>query len=339
MTHVACAFDHVIESFRNELFAGYKTGEGVDPDLLAQFRPGRAGDGRPRCRRVADGRVRGGRRARVRRRPPSGRPRRRAGGDLLPRQGPLAVRRRQPGHLPGSPPGPRPRRGGRHREVRRPAPRRSPTGSPSWATAPTGSPASRAGARSRRARSWPGTGRIEAIPDDAARWDVDGPRAATAWPASLRERREEAALYRRLATLRTDVPLAEGLADLEWRGAAAAISRRSAGRSGPRTFSAGAAVGPGLIHPCRSRATLPPILLCRSAPCHSAGRPQFPLDRRAGGGELSGYQRAAPAVGMTAEERARALADRTACGERRGGYRWKSAARHPPCEGTFGSLR
>jgi 5'-3' exonuclease len=37
VTHVAVAFDHVIESFRNELFAGYKTGEGVDPNLLAQF--------------------------------------------------------------------------------------------------------------------------------------------------------------------------------------------------------------------------------------------------------------------------------------------------------------
>ena len=37
VTHVACAFDHVIESFRNELYAGYKTGAGVDPDLLAQF--------------------------------------------------------------------------------------------------------------------------------------------------------------------------------------------------------------------------------------------------------------------------------------------------------------
>ena len=37
VTHVAAAFDTVIESFRNELFAGYKTGEGVDPALLAQF--------------------------------------------------------------------------------------------------------------------------------------------------------------------------------------------------------------------------------------------------------------------------------------------------------------
>jgi 5'-3' exonuclease len=37
VTHVAVAFDHVIESFRNKMYAGYKTGVGVDPDLLAQF--------------------------------------------------------------------------------------------------------------------------------------------------------------------------------------------------------------------------------------------------------------------------------------------------------------
>ena len=37
VSHVAVAFDHVIESFRNELFAGYKTGEGIDPDLFSQF--------------------------------------------------------------------------------------------------------------------------------------------------------------------------------------------------------------------------------------------------------------------------------------------------------------
>ena len=36
-THIACAFDHVITSFRNDLYAGYKTGAGVDPTLLAQF--------------------------------------------------------------------------------------------------------------------------------------------------------------------------------------------------------------------------------------------------------------------------------------------------------------
>ncbi len=38
-THVGVATDHVIESFRNELWAGYKTGDGVDPDLKSQFWP------------------------------------------------------------------------------------------------------------------------------------------------------------------------------------------------------------------------------------------------------------------------------------------------------------
>lgn len=37
VTHVGVAFDHVIESFRNKMYAGYKTGEGVDPLLMAQF--------------------------------------------------------------------------------------------------------------------------------------------------------------------------------------------------------------------------------------------------------------------------------------------------------------
>ncbi len=36
-THVALAFDHVIESFRNDLFPGYKDGEGIHPSLLGQF--------------------------------------------------------------------------------------------------------------------------------------------------------------------------------------------------------------------------------------------------------------------------------------------------------------
>ncbi|MGA7633302.1 MAG: 5'-3' exonuclease H3TH domain-containing protein [Terriglobales bacterium] len=36
-THIAVATDHVIESFRNALWPGYKTGEGIEPDLLSQF--------------------------------------------------------------------------------------------------------------------------------------------------------------------------------------------------------------------------------------------------------------------------------------------------------------
>ncbi|HYF70643.1 MAG TPA: 5'-3' exonuclease H3TH domain-containing protein [Ohtaekwangia sp.] len=38
-THIGVATDHVIESFRNSLWSGYKTGEGIEPALLAQFHP------------------------------------------------------------------------------------------------------------------------------------------------------------------------------------------------------------------------------------------------------------------------------------------------------------
>src|SRR3954451_1003485 len=38
-THVGVATDHVIESFRNGLWPGYKTGEGIEPALWAQFHP------------------------------------------------------------------------------------------------------------------------------------------------------------------------------------------------------------------------------------------------------------------------------------------------------------
>src|SRR6202021_2450138 len=42
-THLGVATDHVIESFRNELWSGNKTGEGIEPALRAQFQP--LGDG------------------------------------------------------------------------------------------------------------------------------------------------------------------------------------------------------------------------------------------------------------------------------------------------------
>ena len=43
VTHLGVATDHVVESFRNELWRGYKTGEGIDPVLFAQFHPLEAG--------------------------------------------------------------------------------------------------------------------------------------------------------------------------------------------------------------------------------------------------------------------------------------------------------
>lgn len=38
-THIGVATDHIIESFRNRLWPGYKTGDGIDPALFAQFHP------------------------------------------------------------------------------------------------------------------------------------------------------------------------------------------------------------------------------------------------------------------------------------------------------------
>jgi 5'-3' exonuclease len=38
-THIGVATDHVIESFRNDMWSGYKTGEGIEPALLGQFHP------------------------------------------------------------------------------------------------------------------------------------------------------------------------------------------------------------------------------------------------------------------------------------------------------------
>ena len=59
---------------------------------------------------------------------------------------------------------------------------------------------------------------LEDIPARESEWRVTV-RGAASLAASLRDHRDEALLYRRLATLRFDVPLAEQLDDLRWRGA------------------------------------------------------------------------------------------------------------------------
>lgn len=61
-------------------------------------------------------------------------------------------------------------------------------------------------------------GHIEAIPDEASKWEVMV-RGSAALAESLRQHRIQVALYRTLATLREDVPLTERLEDLEWHGA------------------------------------------------------------------------------------------------------------------------
>jgi 5'-3' exonuclease len=217
VTHVAIAFDHVIESFRNQLYAGYKTSAGVPEDLLAQFElaerathalgvvvwsmvefeaddalataAARWGDA-PGVDRVVICTpdkdvaqcVRGSQVVafdRLRRR-------------LLDEPGVVAKFGVAPASIAdwlalvgdsadGYP------------------------GVPRW------------GAKS-AAAVLAMYGRIDAIPDDARWWRVPV-RGAAALAESLRAHRTEAALYRKLATLRTDVPLGETIDDLRWRGA------------------------------------------------------------------------------------------------------------------------
>ncbi len=59
--------------------------------------------------------------------------------------------------------------------------------------------------------------RIERIPDDEATWEVEV-RGAARLAASLRDHRDEALFYRTLTTLRRDVPISETIDDLRWRG-------------------------------------------------------------------------------------------------------------------------
>ena len=64
-------------------------------------------------------------------------------------------------------------------------------------------------------------GHLESIPQKASLWGIKGmaPGRAASLAVSLEQHREEVLLYRKLATLRSDVHLAESLNDLEWQGA------------------------------------------------------------------------------------------------------------------------
>jgi len=211
------AFDHVIESFRNELFAGYKTGQGIDPALLAQFEPAE------RMTRVlglvvwpmiefeaddalatAAARYRRDRRVeRVLICSPD-----KDLAQCVRGQRVVLVDRRRKKTIDEA--------GVVEKYGVRPA------SIPDWLAlvgdAADGIPGiPRWGARS-SAAALGACGHIEAIPDDPAKWKFEV-RGAGGLAESLRTRRDELALYRTLATLREDVPLTEAIEDLEWRGA------------------------------------------------------------------------------------------------------------------------
>ena len=216
VTHGGVAFDHVIESFRNDLFPGYKTGEGVDPRLFAQFplaeRAAAAlglqawplveleaddGIGTAAARAAADPRVEQVRIAAVDK-------------DMcqcvigtrvvcwdrwkdtvLDEAGVIAKHGVRPVSIPdwlalvgdtadGIP------------------------GLPGWGKT----------SAAKVLMEWT---HLDRIPDDPAAWKVTV-RGADRLAAALRAQRDDALLYRTLATLRTDGTFACDVDDLEWRG-------------------------------------------------------------------------------------------------------------------------
>lgn len=215
-SHLGVATDHVIESFRNDLWPGYKTGAGIEPRLLAQFglledvlrglgivvwpmvefeaddalaaaAAMAAADRSVRRVLIATPDkdlaqcVRGDRVVMLNRR----------SGDIIDEPGVWEKWGVGPSSIPdwlalvgdsadGFP------------------------GLPGW------------GAKS-AATLLARHGSIEAIPADPDEWDV-GVRGRDRLAASLAGGRERAALFRRLATLRTDVPLGTSVADLRWNG-------------------------------------------------------------------------------------------------------------------------
>ena len=217
VTHVACAFDHVIESFRNELFEGYKTGEGVDPDLVAQFEPAEEATAAlgivvwPMVEFEADDALATGA-ARLRDAP---------GVEQVVICSPdkdLAQ------CVLGQRVVSRDRRRGLDRDEAGVLARFGvpPAAIPDWLAlvgdTADGIPGVPGWGEKSASLVLARYGKLEAVPDEAATWDV-AVRGRERLGESLRAHRDEAALYKRLATLRSDVPLAEGLADLEWRGA------------------------------------------------------------------------------------------------------------------------
>ncbi|MCX4247347.1 5'-3' exonuclease [Paraliomyxa miuraensis] len=213
-THLAVAFDNPIESFRNELFAGYKTGAGMDPALVAQMDEVEHAvralgvtvwsmDRFEADDALATGARRFGARVeQVRIMTPD-----KDLGQCLRGQQVVQVDRiRQKVIDEGAL---RERRG------------IGPASIPDWLAL--------VGDTADGIPGLPGFGEkaatallgrfehIEAIPADTAAWE--GVRGATKLAATLAERKDDVLLYRKLATLMDDVPLSEDLEDLCWRGA------------------------------------------------------------------------------------------------------------------------
>ena len=216
VTHIAIAFDHVIESFRNDLFSGYKTGQGVPEDLLSQFELAERASSAlgivvwPMVEFEADDAMataasRWSESSQVEQivicSPDKDLT------QMVRNEKVVCLDRRRDIMLDDA--GVRAKFGV--------APASIPDYLALVGDSADGIPGiPRWGAKS-SALVLARYGHIEQIPSDPAEWDVQV-RGAKTMAATLAERRDDAILYRRLATLRLDVPLSESLDDLEWRG-------------------------------------------------------------------------------------------------------------------------
>jgi 5'-3' exonuclease len=216
VTHIAVATDHVIESFRNRLWRGYKTSAGIDPDLLAQFHPledalralgvvvwpmveFEADDA------LASGAELAARDARVER----------------------VVICTPDKDLGQSVRGTRVVQLDRRRNLTRDEagvvskfgvpPASIPDYLALVGDAADGYPGLRGWGPKSTAAVLAKFGHLEDIPEDPRTWGVNAANAATLAATLVRER-EQALLFRDLATLRSDLPLFQSVDELEWRG-------------------------------------------------------------------------------------------------------------------------
>lgn len=220
VTHVAVAFDHVIESFRNDLFAGYKTSEGVDPNLLAQFPLAEEAVAAlgivvwPMIEFEADDALasaaaRFGKSKSVEQvivcSPDKDLAQLVSGKRIICWDRRRDILIDEKGVL---------EKYGVH-----------PESIPDWLALVGDSADGYPGIPGWGAKSASTVlahyKHMESIPDDPGRWKVSAisPGRAASLAASLAARREEALLYKQLATVREDVPLTEKLSDLKWQGA------------------------------------------------------------------------------------------------------------------------
>ena len=225
-THMAVATDHVIESFRNDLWPGYKTGEGIDPELLAQFpllEDALAAAGIavwPMVEHEADDGLASGaamaaadeRVVEVRICTPDK--------DLAQCVDAGSGRPDRPGRPAARTCGGTPTASGRSSASSR---SRFPTTWPWSATAPTASRVCKGWGAKSAAAVLAHYVHLEEIPDEPWKWKVTV-RSRDRLAATLREGREAAELFRELATLVRDAPVSASVDELRWRGPAPALT-------------------------------------------------------------------------------------------------------------------